>query len=89
MNLEASDYSKMERAGLDEVIPGVYIGSYAAACDADTLISAGVTHILTAAEGLEPAFPTVHPTQRFTYKLLPLLDTADCRVRPLLSEALE
>lgn len=79
----------MERPALDEVTEGVYISSYAASCDADCLAAAGITHILTAAEGLEPAFPTVKSTQHFTYKLLPLLDTADCRVRPLLPEALE
>ena len=45
--------------GVDEVLGGLFIGSYAAACNQEFLQTTGITHILTTAEGLEPAFPTV------------------------------
>lgn len=74
---------------IDEVLPGLFIGNYATACSAGVLELVGITHILTAAEGLEPAFPDVQSTQRFTYKLVPLLDTLDCDAKSLFPECYE
>jgi dual specificity protein phosphatase 1B len=54
----------------DEILPGLYLGSYDAACDAAVLESCKITHILTVASDLPPRFPGF-----FTYKIISALDT--------------
>ena len=69
---------------IDEVLPGLYIGNYSTAQSLPLLQSLGITHILTAADGLPPVFP-----DQFTYKLMPILDTLDCKVKQLFPESNE
>jgi len=53
----------------DEIIPGVFLGSYASAKDKDWLDQNQITHILTIASGLSPAFP-----DNYTYKNVSIRD---------------
>ena len=57
-------------SALDQVLPGLYIGSYEAAGDLETLRSNEITHILTVASNL-PA----HFEDSFQYKIVEALDT--------------
>jgi len=47
----------------------LFLGSIGAATSKEVLKERGITHILTCAVGLSPAFP-----EEFTYKILPMLD---------------
>ncbi|KAF5179779.1 Dual specificity phosphatase [Thalictrum thalictroides] len=40
-----------------QIEEGLFLGSLAAACDKDTLKSLNITHILTVAQSLKPAYP--------------------------------
>ncbi|KAG9293130.1 hypothetical protein G9A89_016492 [Geosiphon pyriformis] len=51
------------------IIPRVYLGSRLAATDRDWLEEHNITHILTIAEGLRPAFP-----KEYIYKFIPARD---------------
>ncbi|KAG9297460.1 hypothetical protein G9A89_020861 [Geosiphon pyriformis] len=52
------------------VLPKVYLGSRLAATDKDWLEEHNITHILTVADGLRPAFP-----KEYTYKVIQVRDS--------------
>lgn len=60
---------KKEDAVPDKIVDRVYLGSIGAALSKDKLKALGITHILTCATAITPAFP-----DDFTYERLPLLD---------------
>ncbi|CAG8468040.1 9559_t:CDS:2 [Paraglomus occultum] len=71
-NESAETYNKTPAEQIlfgDEIIPGVFLGSYASAKDRDWLDQNQITHILTVATGLSPAFP-----DNFTYKIITVRD---------------
>ena len=45
---------------MHKIIEGLYLGNIGAANDTQTLKAHGITHILTAAMGLEPAYVKVN-----------------------------
>jgi hypothetical protein len=55
----------------DEIIPGVFLGSYVSAQNQAWLKENQITHILMVADGLKPAFP-----DSYQYKSIPLRDHA-------------
>ena len=56
-------------SAFDQVLPGLYIGSYETASDLEVLRSNSITHILTVASDLPPRFE-----HHFTYKIVQALD---------------
>lgn len=70
-----------ERAKLDEIIPGLFLGSFFEARNKPLLQSYGVTHILNAAEGLD----NCHPSD-FTYRHIPLQDMDEQPILPYLQD---
>jgi hypothetical protein len=56
---------------MDKIIDRLYLGNLKAAQDLNALKSAGITHILTVAAGLNPFFP-----KDFKYKLISISDTS-------------
>lgn len=66
---------------LDEIIPGLYLGSYAEARNKQLLQSSGVTHILNVAEGLDNCFPS-----DFIYRHVPLQDLDEQPLLPHLQD---
>jgi len=56
--------------GANQIIPGLYLGSLDDALQHTKIQSRGVTHILTVAQGVKPAFPDV-----FRYYVLSLPDS--------------
>jgi protein-tyrosine phosphatase len=54
---------------IDQVLPGLYIGSYETASDLETLRSNEITHILTVASNLPARFEG-----QFKYKIIEALD---------------
>lgn len=64
------------RTDMDLIIPGLYLGSARDASNLEGLTAAGVTHILTVASGINPAFP-----RQFTYLVIPVSDSSDANLR--------
>ena len=66
---------------LDEIIPGLFLGSYAEARNKQLLQSKGITHILNVAEGLDNCFPS-----DFIYRHVPLQDSDEQPLLPHLQD---
>jgi protein-tyrosine phosphatase len=71
-------------AECDEIVTGLYLGNYNAACDKNLLDSLGITHILTVASDLKPQF-----LDSFTYKRIRALDMPSENLYGSFQEAIE
>jgi hypothetical protein len=56
-------------SSFDQVLPGLFIGSYENACDLELINNAGITHIVTVASDLSPHF-----TEKLKYLIISALD---------------
>ncbi|CAH8314339.1 unnamed protein product [Eruca vesicaria subsp. sativa] len=63
---------------------GLYLGSFAAACNKTFLKSSNVTHILTVASSLTPAHP-----DDFVYKLVRVVDKEDTNLEIFFDECVD
>lgn len=71
-------------AGMQEILPGLYLGDYQAAGDLEALKQAGITHILIAAEECSARFP-----EQFTYKKVPIADSVQTDLGTCFGAAVE
>lgn len=56
---------------MNKIIDRLYLGNLKGASDINALRSAGITHVLTVASGIEPFFP-----KEFKYKVIQVTDTS-------------
>ena len=77
---EESIFSKEEKRP-DLIKEKLYIGNMINACDKDTLLDLGITHILIFASYIEPQFP-----QDFIYKKIQVHDLPDFKIKDYLEE---
>mmetsp|Transcript_1640 Transcript_1640/g.3529 ORF Transcript_1640/g.3529 Transcript_1640/m.3529 type:complete len:186 (+) Transcript_1640:3278-3835(+) len=66
------------------IIPGLYLGSVAAAQSSYSLRSLGITHILTVADAIPPKFP-----RRIEYKIVEVTDEETTALLPYFDECVE
>ena len=67
-----------------EIIPGLFLGSIGAAMSKRNLQTAGITHILTVADKIQP----MHPNE-FEYKVIEILDTEQANLKERLPECID
>ena len=68
---------------LNEIIPGLYLGSVFAATDLDTLEEHKITHILTMGSYMDPKFP-----DKFEYKICLLEDDETENIKQYFDEGI-
>lgn len=69
--------------GMQEILPGLYLGDYQAASNLEVLKEASITHILIAAEECSARFP-----EQFTYKKVGIADSLQTSLGTYIQEAL-
>ena len=67
-----------------EISPGVFIGSIGSALNKNYLLSNRITHILIAADNMNPSFP-----EMFQYKNLEITDTSSTNIMNFFQDAIE
>jgi hypothetical protein len=67
---------------IDEVIPNLYIGDFASACNREELKKMGFTHVLTAIMGVDAMFPS-----DFNYKTVNICDQSQASIHHYFDES--
>ena len=67
---------------IHEIVPNLYIGDFASACNAESLKKLGFTHIVTAILGVDPMYP-----DDFKYLTLPLRDVRRETIYPVFTKS--
>jgi protein-tyrosine phosphatase len=67
---------------MDEILPGLYVGNYAAALNDKLLTNNGITHILIAGFSMDPMF-----TDKYTYKAFNLYDSENEKISKYFEES--